>query len=511
MGVRLPKLISDGMVLQRGVPVTLWGQADEPVTLRFLGHEYRAMPDVNGKWSVVLDALPPGGPYTLSINETTLRDVYVGDIWLLGGQSNMQLTMERVKHMYPHELSRTNPSIRQFSMPQRVDFHGPQADLPDGAWEGVSPETIRDFSAVGYFFACRVQERYQVPIGLLLCAIGGTPIHAWMSREALSDFPEALADVDRCGNDAYVAGVQAEDQKRIDGFYQAIHDTDPGIAGGWHIPTYDDSKWVERPLLAPWAGTGSFWLRKTLMIPPHLAGKRGTLFLGTLTDWDAVYVNGVLVGNTTYRYPPREYIIPALPAGQCTIAIRAISRDGGGFTPGKQYLLATDEGAIDLNENWKFRRGGVAPPYRQETVFHYKPTGLYNGMLAPLMGYTMKGALWYQGESDADIPERYAEKFSAMVRSWRKGWNVDFPILFVELAYWSEGPTWDRLRTQQRLCLKVPGTAMAAADDAGEHNDLHPLNKQTVGDRLARCAMRLAYGEKLPPSPFEVVGVDERL
>ncbi len=505
MSVRLPRLISHGMVLQRGSAVSLWGQADEAVNIRFLGREYRALPDINGSWSVGLDDLPPGGPYTLSINEIIIEDVYVGDVWLLGGQSNMQLPMERVRHMFPHELYRTNPQIRQFSMPQRVDFHGPRQDLPEGGWEGVSPETIRAFSAVGYFFARRLQERHPVPIGLLLCAIGGTPIHAWMSREALADFPEALAEADRCGDDAHVARVQAEEQRRVEGFYQAIFDTDPGMTEGWQARDFDDSGWDERRLWAPWAGIGSFWLRKTLMIPSCLAGKKATLFLGTLVDWDEVYVNGALVGNTTYRYPPREYAIPALPSGPCSIAIRAISRDGGGFTPGKQYLLATEDGAFDLNGSWKFHLGGVASAYPTETFFHYKPTGLYNGMLAPLMGYAVTGALWYQGESDAENPERYAEKFAAMAQSWRRGWKRDFPIVFVELAHWTEGPAWDRLRDEQRRCLRVPATAMAAADDLGEHNDLHPQNKQGVGDRLARCAMRLAYGERLPPSPFEVI------
>jgi sialate O-acetylesterase len=258
--------------------------------------------------------------------------------------------------------------------------------------------------------------------------------------------------------------------------------------------------------LTSWTGTGSVWLRKTLAIPPELAGKPATLFLGTVIDWDMVYVNGEAVGNTTYRYPPREYAIPSLPNGRCVITVRVISKDGGCFTPGKQYLLSTGEGSFNLNGVWRFRRGGQGSPLEPETSFHYKPTGLYNGMIAPLAKFAIKAALWYQGESDAGNPDRYAEKFDILVRTWRAAWGYDFPFLFVELPYWEGGPDWSLLRYQQWLSLEIPKTAMAAAFDLGEHNDLHPQNKQMVGDRLARCAMRLVYGEKMMISPFEIIG-----
>ncbi len=215
-----------------------------------------------------------------------------------------------------------------------------------------------------------------------------------------------------------------------------------------------------------------------------------------------------MVGNTTYRYPPREYDVPALPEGRCVLAIRAIFQNGGGFTPGKQYLLATDAGALDLSGPWRFHRGGEAQPPPPETSLIHQPTGLFNGMIAPLARYAVKGAIWYQGESDGDQPQGYGAKFEAMVRQWRELWGYDFPFLFTELAYWEGGPDWDALRREQRLCLRVPGTAMAAAADLGEYNDLHPQGKRPVGERLARCAMRLAYGETLPPSPFEIIGAE---
>ena len=506
MSVRLPFLLSDGMVLQRGAKVELWGTADEPVTVTFLNKEYHTAPNAAGSWTVILNDLPPGGPHRLSINDMTLNDVYIGDVFLCSGQSNMQIPMRRVKHMYPEEVKRPDPNIHQFTVPQRHSFHAPQSDLDGGGWVAASQGTIHEFSAVGYFFARRLYARYRVPIGLILCAIGGTPIHAWMSREALRDFPGLIEDADMCADDAYVARVQAEDEWRARRFFEQMDEHDPGLHEKWYDPDFDDSGWEERPLLSPWAGTGSVWLKRTLHIPPELAGKPATLFLGTVTDWDTVYVNGEAVGNTTYRYPPREYMVPSLPGGRCVIAVRVISKDGGCFTPGKQYLLAAGAGSFNLNGVWRFERGGKGTPFEPETVFHYKPTGLYNGMLAPLKRYAIKAALWYQGESDAENPGRYAEKFSALVNGWRGDWGYAFPFLFVELPHWGGGLDWDVLRQQQWQSLRIPKTAMAAAFDLGEHNDLHPQNKQMVGDRLARCAMRVAYGENMAPSPFEIVG-----
>ncbi len=507
MSVLLPCLISDGMVLRRNADVALWGGADEPVTVTFLGKQYGAAPDARGEWRVTLQNLAPGGPFTMRINDITLRDVYVGDVWLCAGQSNMQLWMRRVRHMYPEEMQTVQPMIRRFDAPLRRNFHGPQAALSGGCWAGVSPETIDDFSAAGYFFAKRLFARYGVPIGLIQTAVGGTPIHAWMPREALAGFPDLLESADRCADDAYVERAEADDAARAKAFYDGIDAADPGLSGRWFAPDHDDAAWESRPLLAPWPGAGSVWLRKTVDIPKKIAGKPATLFLGTVADWDTAYVNCETVGNTTYRYPPREYAVPALPEGRCVVALRVISNAGGRFTPGKQYLLATDAGSIDLSGDWKFRRGADAVPPRPGTVFQNMPTGLFNGMIAPLCRYAVTGAIWYQGESDTATPGRYAEKFAAMVGRWRGLWGYDFPFLFVELAQWGEGPAWNLLRREQRLCLSVPRTAMAAAYDLGEDNDLHPQNKQAVGDRLARCAMRVAYGETLPPSPFEVVGV----
>lgn len=510
MSVRVPALISDGMVLQRNAAARLWGEADEPVTVTLTGRRYRTVPDENGRWEIVLDGLQPGGPYELTVNDITINEVFVGDVWLCSGQSNMQLPMQRVRHMYPEEIQAPNPNIRQFTVPCRCEFKMPLDSLEGGGWLGASPGTIKDFTAVGYFFAKRLQERYKVPVGLILSAYGGTPIHSWMGRDMLGSFPELIHEAERYADDGYPEKMKAENAKNEEKFFKGIYENDPGLVEKWYMPDYDDSGWEERDLFLPWSGSGSVWLRRTIDVPPEAAGKPATLFLGTITDYDMVYVNGEAVGETTYRYPPREYVVPSMPHGRCVIAIRVICKDGGCFTPGKQYLLTTDNGSFDLSGAWRFRRGARVAPAAPEILIQNKPTSLYNGMLAPLKRYTIKGAIWYQGESDDENPEGYAEKFAALVKGWRKDWGCEFPFLFVELTHYGEGKNWDLIRMQQRQSLAIPRTAMAAAFDLGEHNDPHPQGKQAVGDRLARCAMRVAYGETMPHSPFEVVGFWDR-
>ena len=505
MKLFLPNTLSSGMVLQRNTKVNLWGLADKTVTIRFLGRCYTAEPDAAGRWLITLDNLPPGGPHVMRIGDEELHDVYIGDVWLCGGQSNMQWTMSSVRYMFPEDMQAVNPAIRQLTVPQQMDFHAPIDDLGHGAWHGVSPAAIGDFSAVGYFFAKHLHQCYGVPIGLIQAAIGGTPIHAWMSRSALAAFPEALNEADRCTDNDYITRVRDEDAARTAEFHKAIDQTDPGLMQKWYAKDYDDDDWETRLLLQPWSGACSVWYRKTVAIPPAMAKKSAVLFLGTVMDADTVYFNGQPIGKTEDRYTQRAYFIPELPEGRCVITMRILSKNGGGFTAGKQYMLSTDAGSFDLSGSWRFHPGGAAEPPPQETLLHNMPTGLYNGMIHPLRKHTIRGAIWYQGETDASKPERYAEKFAAMARLWRNDWGYDFPLLFVELAHWEEGQCWDELRRQQRLALHIPGTAMAAAFDLGEYNDVHPQDKRTVGERLARCAMRVAYHETLPPSPFEIV------
>lgn len=520
MNLRLSPLFSDGMVLQRDTAVTIRGNAGSgcKVSVVFDGEEYVCCAKEDGSWSVPLYAFSAGGPYTMEIYSENdilkVKNVLVGDIWLCGGQSNMELRMMRAKHMYPDDMQNAdNPFIRQFAVPQIYDFHGPKDELSGGSWEVLSPRSVVDFSAVGYFFAKRLYERYKVPIGLIAAAVGGTPIHAWMGEDMLREFPEAQHEACKYSDDYFVNKLMKEEMEYSKTYYKLLDKTDTGLSEGWHNPKYDDSGWAERELISPWDDEleepGVVWFRKNIEIPPYLEGKPAKLFLGTIADADTVYFNGVEIGNTTYRYPPREYAIDSLPQGRCTIAIRVLNLYGnGGFTQGKQRLLVCRGRCINLNGIWKYRRANKTQPLIPETRIQTKPTGLYNGMIAPLHNFAIKGAIWYQGESDTQDPSRYSEKFEALVKGWREKWGYDFPFLFTQLTHYglTNGVDWDILRRQQMMSLAIPDTGMAFTEDVGEHNDLHPLNKKDIGYRLARVAMRLAYGESMPDSPYEICG-----
>ncbi len=507
--MKLPFLISDGMVLQREKDVKLWGHADagQNIDISFLGQSYTTRTEDTGAWEVTLGRLQSGGPHELTITAGTervvIRDVLVGDVWLCSGQSNMELMMQRVRGKYPEDMKANNPCIRQFKVPQEYDFHGPRKDYSTGQWVPVSPETVENFTAVGYFFAKALYARYGVPIGLLASAVGGTPIHAWMGRDLLVDFPEALEELRECEDDAFVARVRTEDDARIEAFGNALDTLDHGLKERWFAAGFDDSYWDERNLAAPFEGDlqlpGAIWMRKTIDVPETLAGKPATLYFGTVTDADFIYVNGELEGNTTYRYPPREYRIKALPKGRCVVALRLLSFYGcGGVVENKLHAISCGEQTLSLEGNWRYRRGAAISPLLPGRQFHYTPTGLYNGMITPLTNLAVKGVLWYQGETDSGRPERYGEKFEILVNGWRRHWG-GIPFLYVQLPNYkyAEGQFWPLLREQQRRSLKIPNTAMVVTIDVGEYNDLHPLDKEAVGQRLALAAIQCAYGEDI--------------
>jgi len=523
MALRLPRLISDGMVLQRDKKIKIWGWAlpDETVTVNFMGKSYSTAADAEGKWEVMLPELPAGGPYSMEITVSQqriiIKNVLIGDVWICSGQSNMVIPMERVKDVYEDEIANCdNPFIRQFTVPDRYDFKGPREDLDGGSWEPLNADTVLRFSAVGYFFAKALFAKYGVPIGLIKACVGGTPIEAWMSEDAVRQFPGNMEVVEQLRVDGYIDSIKKMEEAKVSAWFENVNKNDRGIQKGqlpWFDPGYDASDWQTVKLPASWkemgldSVKGAVWFRKEIDVPAFMAGKPAKLYMGTIVDSDWTYVNGVLVGSTSYRYPPRKYEVPAglLKAGKNVIALRVISNDGNGeFVKGKIYRLFSDGQEINLEGEWQYRVGAaVNEPLPPVTFFQYKPTGLFNGMIAPLLNYGIKGVIWYQGESNTDNPKGYSKKFSAMIADWRKKWGQgDFPFLYVQLANFMEAKDqpseskWAELREEQRKALDVPNTGMAVAIDLGEWNDLHPLNKKDVGERLALLARKLAYGEK---------------
>lgn len=516
--IRLPRLISNGMILQRDSKIKIWGWAapGEKVSLHFSQKDYTATADKNGNWSILLPPQPAGGPHHMTIsgsNRIEINNVLFGDVWLCSGQSNMELTMDRVKDKYPAVIAGPgNDQVRQFLVPDKYDFNQPQEDVDNGAWLPATGKHIPGFSAVALFFAGELFEKYKVPIGLINAALGGSPVQAWISEPALKKFPAYYDEAQQFKDHSLIARIETKDSTIRSDWYSLLNSRDEGLKHNWKDPSFNDAGWRILNIPGYWSDqqcaniNGAAWFRKEINVPASMAGQAARLWLGRIVDADSVYVNGVFTGATGYQYPPRKYEVPAglLKAGRNLIAVRVINSAGkGGFVPDKPYTLFTANERIDLSGPWKYQVSAIMDSLPEPTFIRWKPTGLYNAMIAPLLNYSIKGAIWYQGESNASKPGDYQHLLSTLIKDWRSRWKQgDFPFLFVQLANFMPPDTnavesdWAALRQQQFNTLSVPRTGMAVTIDLGEWNDIHPLNKKDVGLRLALQAMRLAYNDK---------------
>jgi sialate O-acetylesterase len=518
-------LIGDGMVIQQGAAVPVWGSADPhtPVAVRFLEKTYTTAADESGRWTVTLEPSEPGGPYGMEITAGPVQgeragiiigDIYSGDVWLCSGQSNMELPMSRIRDNYPEEWERpVNSRIRQFQVPLGWDFTGLRDEIAGGLWMAASPESLMNFSGTAWFFAQKWYEKHKIPIGLIKAAAGGSPIESWMSREALGDFPHKIAESHQYADPVFADKKLAENERTQEQWHDSLRLSDEGLweNAEWFRTDLDDSGWKEMELPGFFSAggleefCGVVWLRKNIEVPAELTGGELKIWLGTIVDADTVYINGREVGNITYRYPPRKYIIPPglLHAGINHISIRVICTNGnGGFTPGKPFKIFSDAGLIELKGIWKYKTTAPAAPKPPEFHIEWAPCGLFNAMIAPLLPYPVKGVLWYQGESNDKNPEDYETLFRSMIQDWRKRKKQPaLPFLFVQLPVFgapeenTETSAWALLRDSQMKALRLPDTGMAAALDLGEWNDLHPLNKKGVGYRLALAAETVINNE----------------
>lgn len=520
--VELPKLVSNGMVLQRDAEVRLWGWASpgEAVRINFKDQQYQATATENGDWEIRLKDLKAGGPYQMQIaasNQIVLDSVYIGDVWLCSGQSNMEIPMSRVAPLYEEEIaSANNQYIRYFEVPKEYDLSKEREKISGGHWQETNRNNIDGFSAVSYFFGKNLYETYKVPIGLINSALGGSPVQAWLSEDALKNYPEYYEEAQRLGKPGVIDSLEKIDQDRIRGWYAEVNSGDAGNSNHWEQKDLEDSGWTEFVVPGYWnfdgkeKQNGVVWFRKKFEVSEAQAGQSAKLLLGRIVDADSVFVNGEFVGNTTYQYPPRRYEIPKdlLVQGENTISVKVLNERGrGGFVSDKPYEINfDDESKIELSGKWMHKAGFLTSPLQPQTFYRWKPEGLYNAMIHPIEKYHIKGVIWYQGESNTGDPEAYKTLFPDMIADWREKWGQqpeDFPFIFVQLANFMEAydaPTdsnWARLREAQLETLQVPNTGMAVAIDVGEWNDIHPLNKKDVGDRLAQAAKNLAYGEEI--------------
>ncbi|PLS24365.1 9-O-acetylesterase [Bifidobacterium imperatoris] len=533
--LRLPKLLDDGCVLQSSMPVAIWGWAEPGcrVSVGLQGQTVAGTADRHGSWSVELDPLTSGGPYTLSVqaedSERMDREVYVGEVYLCAGQSNMELPMAWVKAEYPGEFKREPDALlRQYKVAPRYDFEGPRQDHEQAAWSVCDEQGLPGFSAIGYFFGRMLREHLGVPVGLLNVSLGGSPIESWMSAESLQDFPEILQTLQ-----PYMGkGVaEARSRKSIaarDHWYRQLGYDQAPQTGSWlPLGQWDwqhDTSVDTDPKLLQWRSMslpnffsdqglagfrGELELRKTIYLPASADGQPASLQLGTMSDAEHTWLNGQLLGGRTNQYEPRDYSIPAgvLREGRNELLIRLVcEHDAGRVTPGKAMTMAIGDDVHDLGGRWRYavlHEADQDCPW--EDFVRWKPVGLYNAMLAPCLPYRIRAVLWYQGESNTgDWADLYRDMLASMIGMWRVGWNQErLPFLIVQLPNFAidcvgEDGGWPVVREAQwEVSQMVPDAATVVTLDAGDWNDLHPAHKKPIAERLFQAARQLVYGEPL--------------
>lgn len=513
--VRLARIFSDHAVLQRGQAIAVWGWArpGEPVQVDFNQQSGRGSADAQGRWRVLLKPEAAGGPYTLTVrgdNTLTLQDLLVGEVWLASGQSNMEWSVGQSNDA-AREVAQSNWAlIRHFKVAKSVAFQ-PADDMGQGQWQVSSPASSAEFSAVGYFFARKLQQELNVPIGIINASWGGSNIETWLSAGALAAHPTmALAPLP-----ANAAAFQERYRKRMQDRVAAWQ---PGVALAaestvpWQQPALDDSAWATLRAPQYWEEQGLedldgvLWYRRAIELTASQANAAATLHLGLIDDCDESYLNGQRVGATCGWDTPRHYALASgvLRAGSNVLAVRVTDTGGGGGFHGEAAAMRLQTGpdSIALAGDWKARVESTSA--KEQLAPNDLPTLLFNAMISPLTDFPVRGVLWYQGESNVRRAHQYAQTFPMLIKDWRRQWRQpQLPFYFVQLASFLPleknslaGSTWAELRDAQRRALQLPGTGMVVATDIGNANDIHPRNKQAVGQRLALHALKNDYGNK---------------
>ncbi len=519
--VKLPKLIGDGMVLQRDAKVRVWGWASEgeKTTIHFIDSTYHTTASKNGDWEIMLSNLKAGGPYVMKIdasNSIVINDIVVGDVWVCSGQSNMGFTLGSVSDLYKDEIEHmNNPFIRQFFTFPGTNFNEREKDFRFGSWQHADSKNVRNLTAVGYFFAKKLYEKYKVPIGLINVSLGGSSAEAWISEESIKSFPVYYEELRKFKNPEYLERINKQDNERVANWNKLLRQNDEGLKNSqqpWFDPALNISDWETTHVPGYWSDTklgfvnGAVWFRKEINVPTDMVGKPAILKLGRIFDCDTVFINGKFVGSVGSQYAPRIYKIPngLLKEGSNIIVVRDISYiRHGGFVPGKEYEISVGDKKINLEGEWKYKLGTIAEPLEDRLFTGKIPTGLFNSGIAPMLDYRIKGVVWYQGESNTSRAFEHYDLFKLLIKDWRQNWHQgNFPFLFVQLPNFVEVNVedtkydWAYLRESQLKALTIPNTGMAVTVDVGEYNDIHPTNKKDVGYRLALAAEKVAYGEK---------------
>jgi sialate O-acetylesterase len=548
--LRLPSILSDNMLLQQKTDATIWGKANPGQKISVTpswSSEKAVKAGKDGRWSVKITTPEAGGPYKVVISAVdttvTINNVLIGEVWVCSGQSNMEMPMQgwpprdTIMHSAKTIASAALPNIRLFTVTRKVSTD--PLDDCTGKWEVCNPETVRPFSATGFFFGKKLFEKLNIPLGLIETAWGGTPSEAWTSSGALSAGGEFIKEINAMKEEEpliakYQEFLQSHRTVAVkpagDDQWKELGLDDEGAASA----DFNDSSWpsISLPqLFEKVTGDldGVVWFRKVVNIPSSLAGKDLILSLGPIDDMDCTWFNGKLVGATEtggFWQTDRNYVIPgaAVKEGAGTIAVRVLDNGGGGGiwgAPGSMKITAREgkKAPIDISGEWKYQvsaeltgnkfyifdmtkneYAGIKKPME---VGPYSPSTLFNGMINPIVNYRIKGAIWYQGEANVGRADQYAKIFPMMIQNWREAWNEkDFPFYFVQIApYVYSGVDSTEsvlLREAQAKSLATPNTGMVVTLDIATVMNIHPPFKTEVGERLAALALNNDYGIKTP-------------
>lgn len=515
--IKLPLIFADDMVLQRNKPIPIWGwsSAHENIEIKFHNQTITTQADSNGKWSTKLEPEVAGGPFSLiisGIDKVELQNILIGDVWICSGQSNMEFPVSGVINAKQEIESAEYPEIRQFWVGN--DMSGiPKSHLKEGKWTVSKASTVADFTAVGYFFAKRIHQELNIPIGLINTTWGGTCVETWTSQEAFrnsNDFKEMIEGLPEMDLNLLLKQQKENlitNLEKLQGSSVSKKNEDK-----FKYTDFDDHNWPEMEVPKLWENQqlqnldGTVWLRKTMDLTKDDVTKSAVLKLGKIDDDDITYVNGIEIGRTQKYDVSRMYNIPKgiLKPGKNVIAVRVIDYVGGGGIygePSEIKLILNNKGTL-LAGTWKFK---VVEALYQASPNKY-PSLLYNAMLKPLIPYTFKGVLWYQGEANVGRAMEYKKSFPLLIKDWRQQWNQgDFPFYFVQLSSFNEfngnsktGSMWAELREAQSYTSQtIPNTEMCVTIDIGNAKDIHPTNKQDVGQRLASIALHNEYGKDI--------------
>lgn len=546
--IEIPSIFSDNMVLQQNTEANFWGKANANATIIITstwGNTVKTKVKSDGTFIAKLKTPAAGGPYQVSIktNDTTIifKNVLIGEVWLCSGQSNMEMPLmgwlpnDFVSYSEEEINNAINNNIRLFTVARAV------SNIKEfnciGSWEELTPQTAASFSATAYFFGKKLYDELKVPIGLIHSSWGGTPAEAWTSNKylkSLKDFDEVLNNIEN-SKDELIR------YKRWLSSHPIINLSNDESASKWENLSFEDtvcssinfndSKWKEMNLPTQWESTevgnfdGIIWFRKKIKIPDSWKNEDLILNLGPIDDMDKAYVNGILVGSYEregFWQKDRVYKIPKelIQSSELVIAVRVIDNQGGGGIWGTDEKLnihpINSNEVISLSGNWKYL---PVAEYREQKLYvfgvskndfyqkpkmtveisAYTPTTLYNAMIHPLIPYTIKGAIWYQGESNTGNPRQYTKLFPLMIKNWREDWQLgDFPFYFVQIAPYNYGDQThsELLREAQLKTLAVKNTGMVVTLDIGNPQNVHPANKKDVGERLALWALAKDYDKK---------------